>query len=69
MKVTKQTNLGQLLKQAPGAAAFLQSAGLHCVGCPSAQGESIEEACRVHGLDAEVMVKNLNAYLLLAPHL
>ena len=39
------------------------ASGMHCIGCPSAQGESLEEACLVHGIDVDVLVERLNEYL------
>ena len=42
---------------------ILMESGMHCVGCPASQGESIEEACAVHGADADELVKKLNEYL------
>ena len=51
MKVTKETTMGEM------------QAGMHCVGCPSSIGESLEEACMVHGLDADVVLANINEYL------
>ena len=46
-----------------GIAVILMQAGMHCVGCPSSIGESLEEACMVHGLDADVVLANINEYL------
>ena len=63
MKVTKETNMGEMLYLDDGTSAFLMQAGMHCVGCPSSIGESLEEACMVHGLDADVVLANINEYL------
>ena len=59
-KVTKSMLIGQLLKLNSDIAAVLMKAGMHCIGCPSAQGESLEEACMVHGIDADELVTALN---------
>ena len=55
--------IGELLKIAPEKASILLDAGMHCLGCPSAQGESLEEAAMVHGLDADLLVEKINAFL------
>ena len=62
MEVTKDTMIGELLREDFGCAAILMGAGMHCVGCPASQMESIEEACLVHGMDAEQMVAVLQEY-------
>ncbi|MEE1314528.1 MAG: DUF1858 domain-containing protein [Faecalimonas sp.] len=61
VKVTKEMTIGELLATAPIAAPVLMEMGMHCLGCPSAQAESLEEAAMVHGLDAEVLVERINA--------
>ena len=61
--ITKDITIGELLKQAPDVAPVLMSAGMHCIGCPSAQGESLEEAAFVHGIDADALVDTINEYL------
>ena len=53
--------IGELLNQYPEKADILLEAGMHCLGCPAAQGESLEEACAVHGIDVEALVTKLNA--------
>ena len=63
MKVTKETTMGEMLELDGGIAEILMQAGMHCVGCPSSIGESLEEACMVHGLDADVVLANINEYL------
>ena len=52
-----------MLDAAPDTAAFFFEIGMHCLGCPSARGESIEDACAVHGTDADELVAKINAYL------
>ena len=55
--------MGEMLELDGGIAVILMQAGMHCVGCPSSIGESLEEACMVHGLDADVVLANINEYL------
>lgn len=62
-KVTKDMIIRDVLALDPGCAQFLLDIGMHCLGCPSASGESLEMACEVHGADVEQLVKDLNAYL------
>ena len=59
-KVTKNTLIGQLLQIDPNIAAILMRAGMHCIGCPSSQMESLEEAAMVHGMDVDVLVQQIN---------
>lgn len=61
VKVTKDMTIGQLLVAAPMVAPVLMEAGMHCLGCPSAQAETLEEAAMVHGLDADLLVEKINA--------
>ena len=63
MEITKQTTMGEMLEYDRGIAMVLMQAGMHCVGCPSSIMESLEEACAVHGLDSDEVLKNINAYL------
>lgn len=62
-RVNKEMIIADMLQIDPGIAAILMASGMHCVGCPSAQGESLEEAAMVHGLNADDMVKDVNDYL------
>ena len=62
-RVTKDTTIGEVIQIDAGVIPILMGAGMHCVGCPSAQGESLEEACFVHGLDADEVEAALNDYL------
>lgn len=62
-QVTKETLIGEALMMNIGIANILMESGMHCVGCPSAQGESIEEACMVHGMDADVLIEKINSFL------
>ncbi len=60
MKFEKTTLIGDLLKQAPEKADILLEAGMHCLSCPASQMETLEEACEVHGIDVEELLKELN---------
>ncbi len=62
-QVTKETLIGEMLMMDMGVAPILMESGMHCVGCPSAQAESIEEACMVHGMDCDALLEKINAYL------
>ena len=62
-KITKDTLIGAVLDEDPGTAAYFLEMGMHCLGCPSARGESIEMACEVHGVDADELVAQLNEFL------
>lgn len=61
MKINKEMTIGELLEVEPEKADILLEAGMHCLGCPASQAESIEEACEVHGIDVEELIKKLNA--------
>lgn len=63
MEITKATTMGQMLEYDMGIAYVLMSAGMHCVGCPSSIGESLEEACQVHGLNADEVMAMIQEYL------
>ncbi len=61
MKITKDTIIGDILDIAPQTAPFFLEMGMHCLGCPSARGETVEMACRVHGVDADELLEKINA--------
>ena len=63
MEITKATTMGEMLEYDMGIAYVLMQCGMHCVGCPSSIGESLEEACAVHGLDPEAVLSEINSYL------
>ena len=63
MKITKETIIGDILDSHPETEPYFLEIGMHCLGCPSARGESIEDACLVHGTDADALVKKINDYL------
>ena len=60
---TKNTTIGELLSVYPECAPILMEIGMHCLGCPASQMESLEEAAMVHGLDAQVLEDQINDYL------
>lgn len=62
-KVTKDMTIGQILHLNQGLAPVLMAGGMHCVGCPSSQMETLEEAAMVHGIDLDVLIARLNAFL------
>ena len=61
MEIRKDMTIGELLETAPEKAELLLEAGMHCLGCPASQAETIEEACEVHGIDVEELINKLNA--------
>lgn len=61
--VTKDMKIGEIIRIDFNIVEILMDAGMHCVGCPSAQGESIEQACMVHGINADELVDKINEYL------
>ena len=63
MIVTKDSLIGDILDFDVNTAQFFFEIGMHCLGCPHSRGESIAEACAVHGTDADELVKKINAYL------
>ena len=63
MKVTADMTIGELIRLDENIVPILMRAGMHCIGCPSAQAESLEEAALVHGLDPDVLVARLNNFL------
>ena len=63
MEITKQTKMGEMIEYDRGIAVVLMDSGMHCVGCPASIGESLEEACMVHGLDADEVLAKINEYL------
>lgn len=61
MKITPDMLIGDVLDQYPDLAAFFFEIGMHCLGCPHSRGESIAEACEVHGTDVDALLEKLNA--------
>lgn len=62
-EVTKDTIIGDILDICPDAAPLFLEIGMHCLGCPASRGETVEQACAVHGNDPEELVKKLNALI------
>ncbi len=63
MKVTKETLIGDILDHDVETARFFFEIGMHCLGCPHSRGESIADACAVHGTNADELVAKINAFL------
>lgn len=61
MKIDKEMTIGQLLEVAPEKAEILLQQGMHCLGCPASQAETLEEACQVHGIDVNELIEKLNS--------
>lgn len=59
MEITKNSIIGDVLDTYPETAEIFFSIGMHCLGCPASRGESIEDACQVHGADVDALVKKL----------
>lgn len=59
-KITRDSLIGDILDAYPDTAQFFLGMGMHCLGCPSARGESVAQACAVHGVDVEELVKAIN---------
>jgi len=59
--ITKDTIIAEVLDQYPQTAPLFLEIGMHCLGCPSARGETIEQACAVHGADVEALLAKINA--------
>ena len=60
MKFNKDTKIGEIMEVAPEKAEILIEAGMHCLGCPASQAETIEEACEVHGIDVDDLLEKIN---------
>ena len=63
MQISKDMLIGDLIQMNETIASMLMCAGMHCLGCPSSQAESLEEACMVHGIDCDTLVANMNEVL------
>ena len=59
--ITKDMTIGEMLRTNPGVAPVLMEAGMHCLGCPTAQPETLEEAAMVHGMDIDELMKKISA--------
>ena len=62
MKITRQTVIGDILDTDNSVAPLFLAIGMHCLGCPASRGETIEQACAVHGTDPDELVAKLNAH-------
>ncbi len=62
MIITKQTIIGDILDADNTTAPYFLEIGMHCLGCPASRGESLEEACMVHGVDCDTLVAKLNKH-------
>ncbi len=58
--ITKETIIGDILDIAPQTAPLFMAIGMHCLGCPASRGETVEEACMVHGIDPDELLEELN---------
>ena len=63
IEITKDTIIGDILDVAPQTAPIFLSIGMHCLGCPSSRGETVEEACMVHGVDCDAFLKQVNYFI------
>ena len=62
-KIEKTTIIGDVLDIAPETAPLFMAIGMHCLGCPSSRGETVEEACMVHGVDADAFLAQVNRFI------
>ena len=60
--ITRKTTIGEVLARDMQTAKYFMEIGMHCLGCPHSQGESIEDACMVHGTDPDALVAKLNGH-------
>ena len=63
MQISKDMLIGQLIQVDESIPPILMRAGMHCLGCPASQGETLEEAAMVHGIDANLLVEKINAFI------
>ena len=63
MTITKDTIIGDILNIAPQTAPLFMSIGMHCLGCPASRGETVEQACAVHGVDTDALLARVNAMI------
>lgn len=60
MEINKDTKIGEIVEKYPEKVDVLLGAGMHCIGCPASQAETLEEACMVHGIDVEDLLREIN---------
>jgi hybrid cluster-associated redox disulfide protein len=63
MQITKDTVIGTILDTTPETAPFFLEMGMHCLGCPASRGETVEQACMVHGVNADELIAKINEFL------
>ncbi len=63
MMVTRDSLIGEVLDMHPETAQFFLGMGMHCLGCPASRGESIEQACMVHGVDCDGLIGDINEFI------
>ncbi len=63
VQIEKNTIIGDILDLAPQTAPLFMSIGMHCLGCPASRGETVEQACAVHGIDADAFLKEINQFI------
>ena len=63
MEITKNTIIGDILDMDSSTAPYFLEMGMHCLGCPASRGETVEQACIVHGVDADALVSKLNEHI------
>ena len=61
--ITKDSLIGDILDKDPTVAPYFLEMGMHCLGCPSARSETVEQACEVHGVDCAALVAKINAHM------
>ncbi|MDP4120821.1 MAG: DUF1858 domain-containing protein [Bacillota bacterium] len=61
--ITKDTIIGDILDMDSTTAPYFLEMGMHCLGCPASRGETVEEACQVHGINPDELIEKLNAHL------
>ena len=62
-QIEKETVISDIMANAPSTVPLFQAIGMHCMGCAMASGENVEEACEVHGVDADLFVKHVNEFI------
>ena len=62
-EISRDTMISEILTNAPEAMPVFQNIGMHCLGCPSSRGETVEEACMVHGVDADAFLAQVNRFI------
>ena len=63
MEITKNTIIGDILDMDATTAPYFLEMGMHCLGCPASRGETVEQACMVHGVDCDTLIAKINAHM------